>query len=164
MRGLYFAAFLLFAISVSAQQATTNTSGSGQAGNIILDWSLGELTLVHTVQNGNLVFTQGLHQGVLIDLNASGSVIAHGELLVYPNPARRTLNLGIGFFETGTLSLRLFSPTGALLRQSEYPITAFGNRHIDLTPYANGVYMLHAVFTPTNGQPRKNTYKILHLQ
>lgn len=164
MKALYPAALLLFfCFNAASQQATTNTSGTGQAGAMVIDWSLGELTLVQTVQNGNLLFTQGLHQGRMVSVQNTGGIGA-GELLVFPNPAPRTLNLGIGFFETGTLSLRLFSAGGTLLKQSDEAITSFGNKTIDLSFYADGLYLLHAVFTPTNGKPRKNTYRIMHIQ
>lgn len=163
MRGFFLSVLLLIFINVSAQQATTSGGGSGQANNIILDWSIGELTLVNTAQNGLFVLTQGLLQGQLIELNKS-NVLGNGEFSIFPNPVRRTLRVGIGFFETGRLSMQLFSDNGSLLRKWEETITAFGNRSIDMTPYAGGVYFLHAVFTPTNGSARKNTYKILHLQ
>lgn len=146
-----------------AQQATTNASGSGQAGNIILDWSLGELTLVRTEQNGSLIFTQGLHQGRLMVFQQSGS-ISNGELLITPNPTTGILNVLIGFLQTGQLQLNVFDAQGKLLMERNENITGFTTRTINLAAYPNGLYMIHAIFSPTSGDARNRTYKILKVQ
>jgi hypothetical protein len=159
-------ALLAGIISASAtysQEAFTSASGSGQAGNIILDWSLGELTLVHTARNGNLVLTQGLHQGRLAGFSASGS-ITDGELLITPNPTSGLLQVYTGFMQPGQLTLRLFDAQGKLLMESLEDLSGFTTRTISLGTYAGGLYLIQAQFTPSTGDIRKRTYKILKLQ
>lgn len=145
--------------TLSAQEATTSTSGSGQAGNIILDWSLGEMTLVSTVSNSGLTFTQGLLQGTRIAVPVHNG-IRNGELLVFPNPTAGPLTIQIAFWEPGQLSLIMYDASGRLLVQSKETVGSFSTRTMDLSRYAGGIYLLHAVFAPTNGASRKNTYKI----
>ncbi|RYG47648.1 MAG: T9SS type A sorting domain-containing protein [Chitinophagaceae bacterium] len=153
-------AFLLTGLSSYSQEATTASSGSGQTGNIILDWSVGELTLTSTVQNANLVFTQGLLQGKMVVAPSFGGIAA-GELIVFPNPTPEIVNLLTGFIQPGVLTLLLYDAQGKLLQQSSMSINSFGNKTISLMPYANGVYMLHAVFKADGGDTRKQSYKII---
>lgn len=145
-----------------SQEAFTSTSGSGQAGNIIFDWSLGEMTLVNTVQNGNLMLTQGFYQGKMIMLTLSNT-IGNGELIVSPNPTPNDLHVQTGFLQAGKLSLRLFDAQGKLLYQNEEAVTSFNTKTIHLSAYASSMYLLQAVFTPDSGEARKRTYKILRL-
>lgn len=160
----FYTALVSLTISTAtfAQQATTSASGAGQAGNIILDWSLGELTLVNTVQNGNLQFTQGLHQGRLVAFAVFGGIGA-GELVITPNPTSGLLTVQTGFLEPGELRLKLYDAGGKLLIQSSEALNAFSTKAINLLSYADGLYLLQAVFTPTSGSARKSTYKILRL-
>ena len=151
------------AFTSSGQEATNSASGSGQAGNIIIDWSLGEMTLVHTAQNGNLVFTQGLHQGRLAGFTTSAS-ISNGELLITPNPTTGQLNVYIGFLQPGQLTLHFYDAQGKFLMEVSENVTGFSTRTISLAAYPGGMYVAHAQFTPTSGDARKRTYKILKLQ
>jgi hypothetical protein len=164
MTKCYFLLISFFATAVSfAQEATNNASGNGQAGNIILDWSLGEMTLVSTERNGNLVFTQGLHQGKLILFQQSGT-ISDGELLITPNPTTGLLNVLIGFLQTGQLHLSIYDGQGRLLMERNETVTGFSTKTINLAAYPNGLYMIQALFSPASGEMRKRTYKILKLQ
>lgn len=133
-----FIFFFLFAHQISqAQEATTTASGTGQAGNIILNWSVGEPALVNTVQSSNLILTQGMQKGRLTAFVVGGG-IGNGELVVTPNPTPGRVAVKIGFLEPGQLSLRLFD--------------------------ADGLYMLEAVSSPASGSSaRKRSYKLLRL-
>jgi hypothetical protein len=152
------------AYTSSGQEATNSASGSGQAGNIIIDWSLGEMTLVHTAQNGNLVFTQGLHQGRLAGFSSSTTTISNGELLITPNPTTGLLNVYIGFLQPGQLTLHFYDAQGKFLMEISENVTGFSTRSISLAAYPGGMYVAHAQFTPGSGDARKRTYKILKLQ
>lgn len=145
------------------QEATNSASGSGQAGNIIIDWSFGEMTLVNTVQNGNLVLTQGLHQGRLAGFNPS-STITNGELLITPNPTTGQLNVYIGFLQAGQLTLHFYDAQGKFLMEVNETVTGFSTKSISLAAYPGGMYIAHAQFTPGSGDARKRTYKILKIQ
>lgn len=154
---------LTAAYTSTAQEATNSASGSGQAGNIIIDWSIGEMTLVHTAQNGNLVFTQGLHQGRLAGFTTSAT-ISNGELLITPNPTTGLLNVYIGFLQAGQLTLHFYDAQGKFLMEISENVTGFSTRSISLAAYPGGMYVAHAQFIPGSGDARKRTYKILKLQ
>lgn len=165
MYRLYFLlASFTAALTSNGQQATTSASGSGQAGNIIIDWSLGEMTLVSTVQNGNLVFTQGLHQGRLAGFTTSTTTITNGELLITPNPTTGQLNVYIGFLQQGQLTLHFYDAQGKFLMEVNENVTGFSTKSISLAAYPGGMYVAHAQFTPGSGEARKRTYKILKVQ
>jgi len=155
--------FLAGSYTSFSQQTTNTTGGSGQAGNIILDWSVGELTLVNTLQGGNLMFTNGVLQGKLVAFTTSGT-ISNGELNVTPNPTPGLLYIQSGFLEPGQLELRLYDAQGRLLIVRDQAVSSFNTSTMNLASFASDVYMLRAVFTPTSGRgARKRTYKILRL-
>jgi hypothetical protein len=151
---------LTLGYSSFAQQTTNTGGGSGQANNIIFDWSIGELTLVNTAQNGNLMFTNGVLQGKLVAFTVTGG-ISNGELFVTPNPTTGILNIQAGFLEPGQLSMSLYDAQGKLLIRTNETISSFGSRTMNLIPFASGLYLLHAEFKPNTGKARKQTYKIL---
>ncbi|MGB8191233.1 MAG: T9SS type A sorting domain-containing protein [Chitinophagaceae bacterium] len=61
---LSFAFTLAMAASANAQsvQQTLNAGGGSKAGNIYLDWSVGEMVAVQTFSSSNVLLTQGLLQ------------------------------------------------------------------------------------------------------
>lgn len=156
-------ACLLTCYSSFSQETTNSGGGTGKAGNITLDWSIGELTLVSTVKNNNLVFTQGVLQGQLTAAPSFGGIAA-GELIIFPNPTPAVINLLTGFLKPGTLTLLLYDVQGKLLQQSSEVVNSFGSKTMNLSSYASGVYMLKAIFKADDGETRDQSYKIIKAQ
>jgi hypothetical protein len=154
---------LLTCFSNSYSQQTFNTAGSvSLSGSFSLDWSVGELTLVQTVQNGALMFTQGLLQGNIIVFSNSSS-ITDGEMRILPNPTPGILYLQAGFLVPGKLSMLLYNAQGQKLKGSEEQLSGFSTKTIDMSAYAAGAYFLEIMFADNTGNNRKRTYKIIKL-
>jgi len=160
----YFSVCLLLSCfnSSYSQQAFNSAGAAGLSGNFGLDWSVGELTLVKTEQNGALMFTQGVLQGNIM-LFAGSSSITDGEIRILPNPTPGILYLQTGFLQPGKLSAMLYSAQGQRLLSREESLTGFSVKSINMLAYAAGTYFLEIVFTENTSNSRRRTYKIVKL-
>jgi hypothetical protein len=163
MKKYYGLVAMLICINSAQAQQTFNSAGNaGLAGNFGLDWSVGELTLVKTEQNGALMFTQGVLQGDIMVFTNS-STITDGEMRILPNPTPGILYLQTGFLQPGKLSTSLYSAQGQKLLSHEEQLTGFSVKNINMTSYAAGTYFLQIMFVDATGNSRKRTYKIVKL-
>ena len=160
----YFLIYLLLICFYSSysQKAFNSAGGAGLAGNFGLDWSVGELTLVKTEQNGTLMFTQGVLQGNII-VFANSSSITDGEMQILPNPTPGILYLQTGFLKPGKLTMQLYNSQGQKIVNREEKLKGFAVKNINMTSYAAGSYFLHVMFIDVTGNSRKRTYKIVKL-
>jgi len=159
----YFSICLLLSCCTSyGQQAFNSAGAAGLSGNFGIDWSVGELTLIKTEQNGALMFTQGVLQGnIMVFANASS--ITDGEMRILPNPTPGVLYLQTGFLQPGKLSTMLYSAQGQRLLSREELLAGFSVKNINMMAYAAGTYFLEIMFTDNSGNSRKRTYKIIKL-
>lgn len=163
MKKYFSICLLLICFNNSYSQQAFNSAGSaGLAGNFGLDWSVGELTLVKTEQNGALMFTQGVLQGNIM-VFANSSTITNGEMRILPNPTPGILYLQIGFLQPGKLSLQLYTSQGQKIVNREEQLSGFVVKNINMTSYAAGSYFLQVMFVDSTGNSRKRTYKIVKL-
>ncbi|MEP7236519.1 MAG: T9SS type A sorting domain-containing protein [Ferruginibacter sp.] len=163
MKKYYCLATMLICLHTAFGQQAFNSAGSaGLAGNFGLDWSVGELTLVKTEQNGALMFTQGVLQGNIMVFSGSSS-ITDGEIKILPNPTPGILYIQTGFLQPGKLSTMLFSVQGQKIINREETLNGFSVKNINMTSYAAGTYFLEMVFADNAGNSRKRTYKIVKL-
>jgi Secretion system C-terminal sorting domain len=163
MKKYYCFIAILIAANIAHAQQTFNSAGSaGLAGNFGLDWSVGELTLVKTEQNGALMFTQGVLQGNIL-VFAGSSSITDGEIKILPNPTPDILYIQMGFLQPGKLSTMLYSSQGQKLINREETLNGFAVKNINMTSYAAGIYFLEIMFNDNTGNNRKRTYKIVKL-
>ena len=163
MKIIYILAFfMLTASKTNAQQITNTSGGNGNIGLFFFDWSFGELSLVNTLQTGNLLLTQGLIQGEIkvLDANNSGG-ITDNDIKILPNPTSGSLNILAGFLKPGTISFILFDANGKLLQKRTEVYAGFTTYNFILTNYSNGLYPMHIIWEPTGEVKKVKTYKIL---
>lgn len=163
MKKYYCLVSMLFCLQTAFAQQTFNSAGSaGLNGNFGLDWSVGELTLVKTEQNGALMFTQGVMQGNIM-LFGTASFISDGEIKILPNPTPGILYIQTGFLLPGKLSTTLYSAQGQKILNREEILNGFSVKNINMTAFAAGTYFLEIMFADNAGNSRKRTYKIVKL-
>ncbi len=119
-------------------QVIASSGGSGQGGGTSMTWTLGE-PAVATMTPGNMMFTPGFHQPVLIASAVSSNEGIPFTIEVYPNPSRDFIVIqlhDVGFQEFKYL---LFDAGGRLLYQinPDKAVTC-----IDLGKYTSGMYLL----------------------
>jgi hypothetical protein len=160
----YFSVCLLLICfnSTYSQQAFNSAGSASLAGNFGLEWSVGELTLVKTEQNGALMFTQGVLQGNII-VFANSSTITDGEMRILPNPTPGILYLQTGFLQPGKLTMQLYTSQGQKIVNREEKLTGFAVKNINMMAYAAGSYFLEIMFVDGTSNSRRRTYKIIKL-
>ena len=160
---LIYVLLTLASIHSKAQQITNTAGGNGNIGPFFFDWNFGELTLVNTLQFGNIALTQGMLQGEIRvqDANNTGNSITDNEIKILPNPTSGSLNILAGFLKPGTISFILFDASGKQLQKRTEIYAGFTTYNFILTNYANGLYPMHIIWEPTGEVRKVKSYKIL---
>jgi hypothetical protein len=148
-------------------QHTLNVSSySAAIKGATFDYSIGEMTLVSTERNANLIVTQGLLQpnGSRNGTQAQpgNTQIASSDLIkVYPNPTENILNVESFENAEAAISYQLFDATGKVVL-SENAIWQAGTNKVtlDLKNYAAGSYYLMIRKPNANGIIENFSYKI----
>jgi hypothetical protein len=124
------------------------------------DYSIGEMTLVHTASAGGVIVTQGLLQP-----NAVQNSIAEHSLNtftnVYPNPTHDVLHIETQLQGLEKLNYRLWDIHGRLIIQKDViDFEDIAHIELSLNGMAKGTYQLEIIAT-ANGQLYKGIYSII---
>ncbi len=143
--------FSLPAISACGQTyipATLNVAGGSNSINgKVFEYSIGEMTLVHTATAPNIIVTQGVLQPGQIATGIFDHELGDGQIKVYPNPVDDLLNVDINLSLGGSLQLQVYDLAGKLVSKKQISVlsgketTTFSFAHL-----AAGNYVLNAVF------------------
>ena len=158
--------FSLLSTSAFCQNTLNVSSHSATINGATFDYSIGEMTLVSTERNANLIVTQGLLQpnGSRSGTQAQpgNTQIANSDLIkVYPNPTENILNVESFENAEAAISYQLFDATGKVVL-SENAIWQAGTNKVtlDLKNYAAGSYYLMIRKPNANGIIENFSYKI----
>ena len=158
--------FSLLSTSAFCQNTLNVSSHSATINGATFDYSIGEMTLVSTERNANLIVTQGLLQpnGSRNGTQAQpgNTQIASSDLIkVYPNPTENILNVESFENAEAAISYQLFDATGKVVL-SENAIWQAGTNKVtlDLKNYAAGSYYLMIRKPNVNGIIENFSYKI----
>ena len=148
---------LSFLTQISFSQNSINvTSNTATVNGIVHDYSIGEMAMIATERNDNLIITQGVIQPITASLKTNGKVIKTDLIdfvKVYPNPTKNLLSIEL--IETENISLQLFDALGKLILEMK---NRTQKTIIDMTSYSIGNYYLLA-FNPKD-QTQKIFFKI----
>lgn len=154
---------------VSLQTATLNSAGGGGTGTnpgigpYSIDWSVGEMSLVNTTFNGNLIITQGLLQPgrdfkTSIDLSDI-------KISLYPNPTMNVSFIDLTITnQVGQMEGRIYNMVGQLVLPQSFNVTSSGRYRMDFSTLPAGMYMLTIKYTTQySTDVRTQTYKVIKL-
>jgi len=130
--------FILLPIGVFGQSIDRQVVAAGgdyfEAASTNISWTLGEL-VIGNLDNGDLYFTQGFHQGNLVVTFVGDNPISFA-LKAYPNPV---VNVLIIESEKLDLSYRLIDIQGTILENGSINSSSY---ELDLSPLPSGIYFL----------------------
>jgi len=149
-------------------QQTINVSGhSATVNGMKFDYSIGEMTLVSTEKNANLIVTQGFLQpnssGSGANQSNPGSNPLSGTDLVkvYPNPTENILFVESLENADAQISYQLFDASGKIVLSEKIEWKAGPNKlSLDLKNYAAGAYYLMIRKPNASGTVENYSYKI----
>ena len=149
-----------------AQQTINVSSNSATINNMQFDYSIGEMTLVTTERNANLIVTQGLLQpngsGTGTQSQPTNTHLSNADLIkVYPNPTENILFVESMDNLDALISYQLFDATGKVVLSKEINQKAGANKlTLDLQTFAAGSYYLMLRKPNADGNLENYSFKI----
>ena len=158
--------FSLMSTTAFSQQAINVSSHSATINGLKFDYSIGEMTLVTTERNANLIVTQGLLQPIGSGSGATAnpgntSIALNDAIKVYPNPTENILFVESIENADADISYQLFDATGKIVLSEKISWKAGPNKFsLDLKNYAAGAYYLMIRKPNAQGNMENFSYKI----
>jgi hypothetical protein len=157
----------LTARSQSGLSSAINVSGNTfSLSNYSIDWSVGELALVHTATStdGFFVITNGLLQPELPRANNQYH-FSNEEIRILPNLTSNIVEINILTRQQGTVKINVYDATGKKLAIAKTTSNGISSiERINLSNYAAGTYFLKIDLEPIMGSvPKTGSYKIVKL-
>jgi Secretion system C-terminal sorting domain len=141
MRQLFF--FLMLCASLAnGQEAITASYGSGTIGGQVIDWTLGDMAAIETIENTNLIVTQGFLQPVSGKVLTEEPRLDKGIVELFPNPTQDWVNLKATFADPVVLRYSVMDISGKLLLEKNLDgVQQVHSDAIDLSGFAAGTYL-----------------------
>ena len=153
--------------SVYAQTTINAASNSAEINGIRFEYAIGEMTLISTEKNTNLIVTQGFLQP-----NSSGKG-AHdatsddqlsnlaGLIKVYPNPTDNILFIEASETLQGDFNFQLMDVSGKIIMDKKSAQTLASQKwNLNLSALAAGSYFLMVNQTNAQGKNQITSFKI----
>lgn len=166
---------LLLSISLGGMTSFSQTAAPyavNVAGNLVsagkfnFEWSVGESAAITTMDNDNLLVTNGLLQ-FNVENQPEANLIASflsGEIRVYPNPVKNILDINILHTNKGNHQIELLDAKGIKIKEVKLVYNGMGAlENWNLSGLPAGQYFLNIRQTdPTNGKLiKKGAYGIV---
>ncbi|WP_119078743.1 T9SS type A sorting domain-containing protein [Chitinophaga alhagiae] len=101
---------------VLVRQVAASTGGSGHAGPLTIDYTVGE-PVVESLAAGGLLLTQGFQQPEIVPALPPGGTPLF-DFLLYPNPAVTTVKVAFNLVTDASVVLLIVNTTGQLMYQN----------------------------------------------
>jgi hypothetical protein len=150
-----------------ASPGTVNVSGeSASFDKYRFEWSLGESVAITTMENSNLLVTNGFLQFNVQNQPAANLVksFLSDEIRVYPNPVKNILEINILHANKGKHQIELLDAKGGKIKEVQLVYDGMGAlEKWNLSGLPTGQYILNIrQMHPVNGRVvKKRAYKIL---
>lgn len=162
-----FVGFALFASDVFSQQTLNVAGNSAKINGMSFEYSIGEMTIVSTERNANMIVTQGMLQPSSQTDKPQTTPGANNlndladQIKVYPNPTQNILFVETYETQMGDYSYQLFDGVGKIvLSQSGQTVIGLNKFTLDLQPFAGGNYYLMLRKLGQAGEAENYSYKI----
>lgn len=162
----FIAFFSAMSLNAFCQQTLNVSSQSVSINGLKFDYSIGEMALISTERNANLIVTQGLLQptgsgsGAIVQPENTNTTLSD-MIKVYPNPTSNLLFVESVENKNTDISYQLFDASGKIVVNEKIAWKAGPNKFsLDLKNYAAGAYYLMIHKTNTQENPEHFSYKI----
>jgi len=130
-------------------------------------WSFGEMCLIETYVQPNVILTNGVLQPGTDRIVISGytDIFGPDEYKIFPNPTTGKFEFDFNLDQRGPMTFTLIDATGKVLETQTFVYNAGGLSKIvrfDISRYPNGNYTLIASLQP-NAPTRRSFFKIIKM-
>lgn len=150
---------LIFSMQAAFSQEITpailNSTGGSASNGISVEWSVGEMTTVHSAASGRLLVNAGILQGQSLQ---SSKTSARHKPTIIPNPLVSHGYLQYQEASRGTISCEITDASGRTLRKLEFVHAGgTGSYKISTQDIAAGTLYFIIRFTPSTNTAAANT-------
>jgi len=167
-----FLTVLLLCLQLQAQYKEPQVINAGGGyyaqGNILIDWSFGEILSVQTLSASSLDFivTTGFLQSkvdAITPFNPIGSADSN-KIFAGPNPTNSLITIRSTVIEPGRMQIVLTNEHGRVLQKIEESYEGINyQKQLNVSTYPSGLYFVFITYM-NNGKPMKTaTYKVIKL-
>jgi len=170
-RLISFLAVLLLCLQVQSQYKEPQVINAGggyyKQGDILIDWSFGEMLSVQTLNsNSGFIVTTGFLQSkvdALTPFNPIGSADSN-KIFAGPNPTNSLITIRSTVIEPGRMQIVLTNENGRVLQKIEETYEGINyQKQLNVSTYPSGLYFVIVTYM-NNGKPMKTaTYKVIKL-
>lgn len=170
MKTKYAFAFLLVLLmnQANSQLASTfnSTGNSFSNGYLNIEWSVGELALIHSMQSsgGEAMITNGLLQPkILLTSGNTNFNFSNDEIRIFPNPTPDKVEINFLTNQQGVMKVDVIDVSGKIVLSRKVINYGIGNIEVfDLRSFAPATYFFRIDLIPAYGSvPKKGFYKIV---
>jgi hypothetical protein len=157
-----------FICAQSISPAVSNMGGGYQnAGYYQFEFSVGEMAVIETLNNGSNILTNGVLQP-LTDKpfgNNTASAWNNDEIKIFPVPTRGRVEVNILSKQQGRIVMQLVDGMGQIVLTEDFDYNGLGSITVwDLSRLASANYSLRIALTPRPGSVKKSgAFKILKI-
>jgi hypothetical protein len=160
--------FPLFCTAQQIVPGVVNVSGGSASGGYYrYDWSVGELCLIDTYNQVNLILENGfLHPGTERPGGNTNNFFSRGDVMIFPNPVYTIAEINFTVQQPGKVSIMVRDVLGKLHISKQFNYNGVGQiEKLDVQRFPAGTYFLDVLLIPTDpAQPqRKGVFKLTHL-
>lgn len=140
---------LLAQNQVPEVQTPCTTAQQGTAGDVVICYTIGEMTLTESWQKNGLLITQGIMQPLNKGIAdpAVYDCFSQSEVKIYPNPNPGTFTLQLSVLKKGNVKTLLYDAAGRLVQTDQFDYNTFVSRQYNITRLSNAAYYLQLFFT-----------------
>jgi hypothetical protein len=152
----------LCTLAQTTLQTPCATSNQATVGNVVVNYTIGEMVLVNDVKSTGLWVTQGIMQPDVANGIVNYSAFTDGDIKVFPNPTPDLLSVQISILKPGKMQLQLVDALGQILIADAFEVTTFLLKKYDFKKYANATYVLKLTFKSNDGIiDKRGSFKIV---
>ena len=150
-----FLLLVIFAKTLSVgTEVLSSASGTAQVESVRLNWTLGEMSILHWNSPYGGSITEGFHQPNIQVTPQISSI--NSQIRIAPNPTQSKLQLIVDKKEDKDLTAMLYSVDGKILMQLVQ--VGVGNTELDINHLPAGVYFLSLQYV---NQAPSTTFKVV---
>jgi metal-dependent amidase/aminoacylase/carboxypeptidase family protein len=157
-------ALLIAGPLIFAQTSLNVVSNSVQIDGTTYEYAIGEMALIQTNQNTNLIVTQGFFQpnNFATKTQSNNALNTENSLMVaYPNPTKNELFIETSQLITADIKFQLFDGAGKLVLEVQKPKNEGADKFsIQMEKLATGNYFLIGTTQTTTNSNYKQIFKI----
>jgi hypothetical protein len=159
---------VMFFSSILQSQTLSPTVISSAGGfytsaNVMLSFTVAEMTIVKTFTSTGNILTQGFQQPESMSVDIQETTVIPGDILIYPNPTNGNFTLTYTSKSNQENTIKMYNLVGQMVFTKNVSQLAGTNTvTFDISSYSQGIYILELNTLNSKGE-KQTTYSKINL-